>query len=262
MILLNWNFELDIKKDLLYNSSFKMKKKTIENTFIQWKRKISSDIELISNFYPSPMFSSSKLLRKKLFSYSYLEQRIFIAQKEREKCDNYYQPQKRRKKREEREAKVRNWTVYFSRRDVSASKRGRNEGRERERETNQGKSASWIWVKSGRRGIKRAEPKPRTCQEKLPRGDNSARSKRKQQEVDGGAGCATLAEVNELSRGKKFHPPFLKQTVVYTAEKKYHVVIIRVPRSKDLILKERSDVFRSFSTESSLYVINSWRRRS
>lgn len=172
------------------------------------------------------------------------------AEKEREKCDNYYQPQK---KREEREAKVRNWTVYFSRRDVSASKRGRNEGRERERETNQGKSASWIWVKSGRRGIKRAEPKPRTCQEKLPRGDNSARSKRKQQEVDGGAGCATLAEVNELSRGKKFHPPFLKQpcpqTVVYTAEKKYHVVIIRVPRSKDLILKERSDVFRSFSTE-------------
>lgn len=136
--------------------------------------------------------------------------------------------------------------------------------RERERETNQGKSASWIWVKSGRRGIKRAEPKPRTCQEKLPRGDNSARSKRKQQEVDGGAGCATLAEVNELSRGKKFHPPFLKQTVVYTAEKKYHVVIIRVPRSKDLILKERSDVFRSFSTENifSLYVINSWRRRS
>lgn len=133
MILLNWNFELDIKKDLLYNSSFKMKKKTIENTFIQWKRKISSDIELISNFYPSPMFSSSKLLRKKLFSYSYLEQRIFIAQKEREKCDNYYQPEKRRKKREEREAKVRNWTVYFSRRDVSASKRGRNEGRERER---------------------------------------------------------------------------------------------------------------------------------
>lgn len=110
-----------------------MKKKTIENTFIQWKRKISSDIELISNFYPSPMFSSSKLLRKKLFSYSYLEQRIFIAQKEREKCDNYYQPEKRRKKREEREAKVRNWTVYFSRRDVSASKRGRNEGRERER---------------------------------------------------------------------------------------------------------------------------------
>lgn len=133
MILLNWNFELDIKKDLLYNSSFKMKKKTIENTFIQWKRKISSDIELISNFYPSPMFPSSKLLKKKLFSYSYLEQRIFIAQKEREKCDNYYQPQKRRKKREEREAKVRNWTVYFSRRDVSASKRGRNEGRERER---------------------------------------------------------------------------------------------------------------------------------
>lgn len=55
------------------------------------------------------------------------------AEKEREKCDNYYQPQKRRKKREEREAKVRNWTVYFSRRDVSASKRGRNEGRERER---------------------------------------------------------------------------------------------------------------------------------
>lgn len=110
-----------------------MKKKTIENTFIQWKRKISSDIELISNFYPSPMFPSSKLLKKKLFSYSYLEQRIFIAQKEREKCDNYYQPEKRRKKREEREAKVRNWTVYFSRRDVSASKRGRNEGRERER---------------------------------------------------------------------------------------------------------------------------------
>ena len=134
---------------------------------------------------------------------------------------------------------------------------------EREREGNKPREKC-VMVKSGRRGIKRAEPKPRTCQEKLPRGDNSARSKRKQQEVDGGAGCATLAEVNELSRGKKFHPPFLKQTVVYTAEKKYHVVIIRVPRSKDLILKERSDVFRSFSTENicSLYVINSWRRRS
>lgn len=69
------------------------------------------------------------------------------------------------------------------------TERGRNEKRETEREregkkTSQGKSASWIWVKSGRRGIKRAEPKPRTCQEKLPRGDNSARSKRKQQEVD------------------------------------------------------------------------------
>lgn len=131
MILLNWNFELDIKKDLLYNSSFKMKKKTIENTFIQWKRKISSDIELISNFYPSPMFPSSKLLKKKIILLLLLRTKNFHrAEKEREKCDNYYQPQK---KREEREAKVRNWTVYFSRRDVSASKRGRNEGRERER---------------------------------------------------------------------------------------------------------------------------------
>lgn len=95
------------------------------------------------------------------------------------------------KKREKREAKVRNASVIglcifhaetFRRR--SPKQKEEEMKRERERETNQGKSASWIWVKSGRRGIKRAEPKPRTCQEKLPRGDNSARSKRKQQEVD------------------------------------------------------------------------------
>lgn len=85
MILLNWNFELDIKKDLLYNSSFKMKKKTIENTFIQWKRKISSDIELISNFYPSPMFLSSKLLKKKIILLLLLRTKNFHrAERERE----------------------------------------------------------------------------------------------------------------------------------------------------------------------------------
>lgn len=153
-----------------------------------------TSIRRISNLYP---FKSQKKKKKKNYEiFSLLLGRKnfqnFHAQEERERNVIIITSHKKEaKKREKREAKVRNASVIglcifhaetFRRR--SPKQKEEEMKRERERETNQGKSASWIWVKSGRRGIKRAEPKPRTCQEKLPRGDNSARSKRKQQEVD------------------------------------------------------------------------------
>lgn len=188
---------IHIKKDSLYNS-FQHDKKTIENTFIERKRKISSDINSSDFEFVSLQISKKKKKKKNYEIFSLLLGRKnfqnFHAQKERERnviIITSHKKEAKGKKREKREAKVRNASVIglcifhaetFRRR--SPKQKEEEMKRERERETNQGKSASWIWVKSGRRGIKRAEPKPRTCQEKLPRGDNSARSKRKQQEVD------------------------------------------------------------------------------
>lgn len=100
-----------------------------------------------------------------------LEERIFEIFKKR--CNNYYQPQKKKKAKRKKgkgEGKLvrkrkRNWTVYFSPRrfgvvvrEAEREARGGNEKKtEREREkTNQGKSASWIWVKSGGRSWNQA----------------------------------------------------------------------------------------------------------
>lgn len=61
-----------------------MKKKTIENTFIQWKRKISSDIELISNFYPSPVSFLQTSKKKIIFLLLLRTKNFHRAERERE----------------------------------------------------------------------------------------------------------------------------------------------------------------------------------
>lgn len=140
---------IHIKKDSLYNS-FQHDKKTIENTFIERKRKISSDINS-SDFEFLSLQISKKRKKKNYEIFSLLLGRKnfqnFHAQKERERnviIITSHKKEAKGKKREKREAKVRNASVIglcifhaetFRRRSPKQKEEEMKREREREKQT-------------------------------------------------------------------------------------------------------------------------------